>query len=214
MAYVYQHIRLDTDEVFYIGIGSDTDGKYKRAYTKNGRTNPHWNHIVNKVGYRVEILKDCISREEACEEEIRLIKQYGRENINDGKLVNLTDGGEGIVGAIFSEEAKQKISKAHKGRKHSEEFKQKLRDRKHSEETRKKISNSNKGKIPSEESILKRRKAILGRTASEETKQKMSEVRKGKSKTDITKQKMTEAKLLFWKIKKINTKPPKPHQFF
>lgn len=30
MAYVYRHIRLDKNEVFYIGIGTDTKN-YKRA---------------------------------------------------------------------------------------------------------------------------------------------------------------------------------------
>ena len=103
MAYVYQHIRLDTDEVFYIGIGSDTDGKYKRAYKKNGRNNPHWNNIVNKAGYRVEILTDNVSWEEACEEEKILIKYYGRKNLNEGKLVNFTDGGEGSLGIKASD---------------------------------------------------------------------------------------------------------------
>ena len=31
MAYLYRHIRLDNNEVFYIGIGSDSEGYYKRA---------------------------------------------------------------------------------------------------------------------------------------------------------------------------------------
>ena len=31
MAYVYKHTRLDTNEVFYIGIGSQN--KYKRAFS-------------------------------------------------------------------------------------------------------------------------------------------------------------------------------------
>jgi hypothetical protein len=32
MAYLYRHIRLDKNEPFYIGIGSDK--QYKRAYNK------------------------------------------------------------------------------------------------------------------------------------------------------------------------------------
>lgn len=86
MAYVYQHIRLDTDEVFYIGIGSDTEGKYSRANSVIGRKNPYWHNIVNKVGHRVEILNDAMSWEEACEEERRLIKLYGR--VSDGGNLN------------------------------------------------------------------------------------------------------------------------------
>ena len=45
MAYIYKHIRLDTNEVFYIGIGSDNT--YKRANLKKGR-NIYWNNIINK----------------------------------------------------------------------------------------------------------------------------------------------------------------------
>ena len=252
MAYVYQHIRLDTDEVFYIGIGSDTDGKYERAYEIRRRNNRYWRHIVNKVGHKVEILSDAISWEEACKEEIRLIKHYGRRDLNEGNLVNLTDGGEGYFGGIVSEETRQKLrdanlgkklseehrqkllevntgrivseetrkklSEAKKGKKHSEEHKQNLSKSLKSEETRKKLSEAGKGRKMSEKTRQKLLEANKGRKLSEEHKQKISEAGKGRKMSEKTKQKMTEAKLLFWKIKKLNTKPPKPititHSFF
>lgn len=50
MAYVYRHIRLDKNEPFYIGIGSDAT--YKRANTKKGR-NEIWKRIVCKTTYDV-----------------------------------------------------------------------------------------------------------------------------------------------------------------
>jgi hypothetical protein len=34
MAYLYRYIRLDKNKPFYIGIGSDNKGQYKRAYNK------------------------------------------------------------------------------------------------------------------------------------------------------------------------------------
>ena len=92
MAYLYRHIRLDKNEPFYIGIGSDE--KYKRAYSKNDR-NQHWHNIVNKIEYEVEIVLDELSWEEACNKEIEFIKIYGRKDLNEGTLVNMTDGGEG-----------------------------------------------------------------------------------------------------------------------
>ena len=53
MAYVYKHTRLDTNQVFYIGIGNDNS--YKRAYNKYDR-NYIWKNIINsekpKVGIR------------------------------------------------------------------------------------------------------------------------------------------------------------------
>jgi hypothetical protein len=114
MAYVYQHIRLDTDTVFYIGIGSDTDGKFNRANLIKGRKNPHWNNVVNKVGHRVEILTDGISWKEACKEEKRLIKLYGR--IADGGiLTNITEGGDGVWGMTQDMDLLDRLSKINKG---------------------------------------------------------------------------------------------------
>jgi hypothetical protein len=42
---VYRHIRLDKNEPFYIGIGSDRN--YKRASSIKDR-NKYWGNIVNK----------------------------------------------------------------------------------------------------------------------------------------------------------------------
>jgi hypothetical protein len=106
MAYVYQHIRLDTDEVFYIGIGSDTDGKYSRAWSKTGR-NDQWKSIVNSVGYRVEIIEDSLTKDESIVKEKQWIERLGRKDIGEGILVNLTDGGEGLNGWVKSEEQKE-----------------------------------------------------------------------------------------------------------
>ena len=103
MAYVYQHIRLDTNEVFYIGIGK----RKSRAYTHYGR-NKYWKHIVNKVKYSVEIIAENISYQEALNLEKKLISGIGRQDLGLGPLVNMTDGGEGSLGIIQSEKTIQK----------------------------------------------------------------------------------------------------------
>jgi len=90
--YVYRHRRLDNNTIFYIGIGSRKD----RAYTKNSR-NKYWKNITNKIKYQVEIIADNLERENACELEIFLIKQYGRKDLGLGKLVNMTDGGDYLI---------------------------------------------------------------------------------------------------------------------
>lgn len=105
MAYVYQHKRLDTNEVFYVGIGEGED--YKRAYNKTGRTR-WWKSIVSKHDYKVEILKDNLSWAEACEKEKYYIKKYGR-SVDGGKLVNITEGGDGFK-SNHTIETKAKIS--------------------------------------------------------------------------------------------------------
>lgn len=91
MAYIYRHIRLDKDEVFYVGIGSDLE--FYRAYKKTQRTK-YWNHIAAK-GYIVEIMIDNLTWEQACQKEKEFIKLYGRKDLEFGTLVNMTDGGEG-----------------------------------------------------------------------------------------------------------------------
>lgn len=123
MAVVYRHIRLDTNEVFYIGIGKDM----KRPYNKSGRTDL-WKRVVNKHGYKVDIIVEDIEWEKAKEFEKSLIFLYGRRDLGKGTLVNMTDGGEGCLGrkVTFSEEHKAKLREARKNYTHSEETKRKM----------------------------------------------------------------------------------------
>jgi hypothetical protein len=108
LAYIYYHIRLDKNEPFYIGIGSDNKGKYTRAYSKNRNT--YWKNIVNKTLYKVEIIQDNITWEYACNKEKEFISLYGRADLGLGLLVNMTDGGEGNK-EPRSESTKQKMRK-------------------------------------------------------------------------------------------------------
>jgi len=114
MAYVYKHIRKDTNEVFYIGIG--TLKNYKRVNSLLNR-NSHWLNISNKVGYYSEIIEHNITWEKACELEKYWISHYGRLDLKKGNLVNLTDGGEGTFGKLHSVETRKKQSEAKIGNK-------------------------------------------------------------------------------------------------
>ena len=142
MAVVYKHIRKNTNEVFYIGIGKTI----KRAHSKSDRTK-YWYNII-KDGYDVEIMFSDLTWEDALVKEKELIKFYGRKDLGLGPLVNLTDGGEGSLNRKLSLESRKKISVANKGKKLSEETKLKIsnteKGRIFSEETRKKISESKK----------------------------------------------------------------------
>jgi hypothetical protein len=193
MTIVYKHIRLDTNEVFYIGIGKRKD----RPYSSKNR-NKHWHRIVDKHGYRVEIIRECDSWEEACYYEKKLISEYGRRDINTGILVNMTDGGEGKLNFLLSEETKRKISNSLIG--NSCRI-----GKKHTDETKKKISQISKinftgsgnphfGKKHSKESIEKMRIAKLGkyegvnnpnfgRKLSDESKKRIGDSKRGKKLT-------------------------------
>lgn len=191
MAYVYQHIRLDTNEVFYVGIGKT---KY-RAYNKSTRNN-YWKRIVNKAGYLVEIITEDITWEEACQKEKELIKYYGRRNKGSGTLVNMTDGGEGYAGMkrhSFSQDHKEKLSSSNKCKKLSQEHKQKLsiaikgkKLKPLSEEHKQKLSNAIKGRSFSEESKKKMSDAHKGKKLSQEHKQNLSSAHKGIPRPKLT----------------------------
>lgn len=195
MAIVYIHIRLDNNEVFYVGRGTDT----KRMSSKSNR-NKYWHNIVNKHGYRSEIIWESdadmeknVAWGEAGKKEIEFIKKYGRKDLGEGTLVNMTDGGEGVIGKIYTEEYRKKLSESHigiqSGNKHP------LYGKGHSQETRKKISERQKGKKLS----LEHRRNISignkGKVVSEETKLKIGMGHKGKVISEESKQKMRDAKL-------------------
>ena len=103
MAIVYQHKRKDTGEVFYVGIGK----LERRAFDKISRYKP-WKDFVKNHEYEIEITHRDIIWEEACSIEKYLISFYGRRDLNQGSLVNMTDGGEGTKN--LSQESRLKMS--------------------------------------------------------------------------------------------------------
>lgn len=118
--YVYQHLRLDKNEIFYIGIGTKSKqdlkcNTYSRAYSKHIDNNI-WLKIVRKTNWKFEILFESNDRKEVEQMEIELITKYGRKCDNKGCLANLTLGGESNKGYIFTEEQKRKISDSQKGK--------------------------------------------------------------------------------------------------
>lgn len=106
---VYRHIRVDKNEVFYIGIGN-----IKRPFSKEIRNNL-WKKITSKSNYKVEILASNLTKELAVELECFLIAEYGRKDLRTGTLANLTDGGEGVNGYKISLENKIKQGLYNKG---------------------------------------------------------------------------------------------------
>lgn len=147
MAIVYQHIRLDTNEVFYVGISSN----YRRAYEKAYRRNIVWGRITKKTDYKVEIIAEDLSWDEACKIEIQLIEKIGRLDLGKGSLANLTNGGDGSINRIQTEKEKIKRANSIRGLKRTDETKQKISlahlGKVFSKETLQKMSDSHKGQI-------------------------------------------------------------------
>jgi hypothetical protein len=163
---VYEHIRPDTNKVFYVGKGSG-----RRAQSKH-RRNQHWNNIVGKTGgFSVNILVENVDEEFAFLAEMERIDQLNRLGY---KLANKTEGGEGPSGYRHTDEAKKKIAEAQMGEKHwtvgyyfTEEHRQKLRENGKkmvfTDEVREKISAAGKGRKMSLEFCKKISKAKSGR---------------------------------------------------
>jgi hypothetical protein len=100
--------------------------KYKPIYVGKGRGSRVLKHIntnkqtklinLNKhlIGLGLmphyKILKEFEKEEDAHMFEKTLIKDLGREDLKQGPLFNLTDGGEGSCGRVWSEEEKNVVS--------------------------------------------------------------------------------------------------------
>lgn len=114
--YLYRHIRLDTDEVFYVGVGQKYKNftsyttEYRRAFEYKYNRTKFWKNIINKTKYEVEILMESDDYDFILRKEIEFIKLYGRRDLDEGTLVNLNNGGGGNKGYKYSQEQKEKLS--------------------------------------------------------------------------------------------------------
>lgn len=114
--YIYAHYIVDTDECFHIGVGTHNNKrKYDRAYVMGGRNQYHTN-IVNKHDIRVEIIKDGYTdRIKAVDDEVML------QLLIQPRACLIYGDRNGSIGKPLSQETKDKISKAKKGKKLSPE---------------------------------------------------------------------------------------------
>lgn len=146
--YVYEYIRLDTNEPFYVG-----KGKGNRWKVLNRGNNKHFNNIVKSVPIVVNILHSNLEEDVANDLEVWYIREY--RDIIGYDLCNINDGGEGqtLCGELnpmygksswdyMSEETrrktKEKISKANKGENNP------MYGKNHTKESRKKMGRTGK----------------------------------------------------------------------
>jgi len=177
-----------------IYIGKSSSWKSRLSSYKNlsgAKNQPILLNSLNKYGFDnhiIEIIDTFIGDSDyASGKEIFWIRSYMSNSKKWGKYyniiggLNMTDGGEGMLGYKYSDESREKMSKSGKGKP-----KYKLRGRPLSEETKRKLSEKaklrpspTKGKKYSEERKIKiglskiGNKNMLGKNHSDETKEKM-----------------------------------------
>lgn len=82
--YVYAHVKEEDGTIFYIGKGCK-----RRAWDTSNR-NRRWNFFVRKHKYKVVLLADKLTEQQALDEEAELIKHFKSFET----LVNILDSGE------------------------------------------------------------------------------------------------------------------------
>lgn len=167
MYIVYQHKNKINGKV-YIGITMQAPEKRWGRNGCNYKSSPHFYSAIQKYGwdnFEHNVLFINLTKEEACLKEQELIKQFNSTNRDFG--YNSTSGGDTFV---MNEETRQKISQSMMGNKNG-------LGHPCSEEKKKKISEAQKGRKFTEEHKQKLFEAAKNRhvPCSEEKKQKLSQ---------------------------------------
>jgi hypothetical protein len=194
--YVYEHWRPDVGTCFWVG-----KGQQQRAWNMRNR-NQHHSNIVSKLTQNelvvdVRIVADGLLEADAHKLEVERIKMWRDSGT---KLVNVTNGGEGIPGLKHTKESRTKMSSKLKGRKRGPR----------PLETRKKIAEAHRGKkrgpCPAHSAFMTGRKLTdehkakisagnVGRVISPETRIKIGKGNKGKIRSVATIQRLSAAHL-------------------
>ncbi len=170
--YVYIHINKINHKK-YVGITKQEKPQNRWGINGNKyKESPHFYSAIQKYGwdnFEHIIIASKLSKEEACDMEIKLIAQYKTQNPKYGynifsggnapslpqetkeRIAQKLKGNKNGLGKICSAEKRKKISEAQKGRKFSKEHRQKLSKPKRvtypcSEERRNKIINAKQDK--------------------------------------------------------------------
>ncbi len=168
--YVYKYSDLSRNEIIYIGKGSG-----KRAWFHLRRSDMH--PLVQRIQKMlrennkpiISFICTGIDAELAGLVECEAISKLGRKDLCKGTLLNLTDGGEGLVNP--SKETRAKLSAIRRGKTNSDESKDKIRQK----AIGRKLSDDHKEKIS-----IGMSKAIR-QPCAEATKLKIGDANRGKS---------------------------------
>lgn len=185
------------NEPFYVGKGKDDRWRIHLRKSHSVLVNRRIN-VIREEGFEplVGVYSD-IDQEFAFFLEQELISHFGRNDLNTGSLLNLTDGGDGCYG--FSEATRAQMSESHKKtwtpakRKRASEIKKGF---KHTEETKAQIAKTNTGRHHTEETKAQMSISMTGIKKGpmpEEQKNQISETLTGRETTDEHRSNLSKA---------------------
>ena len=125
--FIYK-ISDEKGNVRYIGKSNNPRRRlYQHINEKSNKHKYNWLQSIIKRGENpiVEIVEK-VDVENWKEREIFWIEKFKKDGCN---LLNMTTGGDGADGMVHSEETKHKMSRSKKGRKLSDEHKQKISEK-------------------------------------------------------------------------------------
>ena len=166
----YHYVYLITNKVNgkkYIGKRSCVCKIEEDTYLGSGNLQKKALKKYGKENFEKEILEICDSEKMALEKEKEYIEKY--EAYDNPNFYNITKGGEGTSGNVFTKEKIEQIKQS-----------KKIYFKNETEEQKEKRRAINRGRIKTEESRKKLSKQLKGRKKTEENIKKTMEGRKAK----------------------------------
>ncbi len=177
--YVYAYLRKSDLTPYYIGKGTGN-----RAWSRNHSVS------VPRDPTKIIILEHNLSEIGALAIERRMIRWYGRKDLETGILYNRTEGGDGVSGRVSTVEQRLARSQLWQLNGHPRGF----NNRTHSLESKEKIAESRRGKTLSDDSKAKISKANAGRKHTDQSKRKISAAQTGPNNNNFGKPRSEETR--------------------
>lgn len=198
--YLYRIINNHNNKI-YVGQTVNPRSRWYQHKSDAIKDNPVMtiSYALRKYGienFSFEIIATCKNLDDANYVEMELIKQY-ESHISTGKGYNISFGGLNSPRVSPSTETRQKMSKSHTGKRHTQISIKKMSEVQSgkviTEDAKQKMSNAKKGKKLSPEHAQNISKSLKGKPAhnkgksvSSETRKKISDSMKNKSRSVIT----------------------------
>jgi len=197
--FIYGLVDPRDGRVRYIGKADDPERRLTNHFSCQTPSHKrNWLLLLRRIGLPPRLIWLCrVPKTQWREMEKFQIAFFRSRGMAD---LNVTDGGDGVVGYRHTIEARLKKSESMRGRKLTEEQKLRLRKsnlgRKHTQETRKKLSESHRGKqncLGYKHTVEARENmsiAHMGHRPSAETRSRLSQAHKGRVLTEETRKKI------------------------